>query len=90
MWTFRPRRVALSANVATAVSPPNACTQVLIGNATADDLKVYEDPNDETTYFVVAAGYEKQIKLPNHRFDPTSVAFYLKAAQAGTAVIIWL
>lgn len=89
LWTPKPRRVTLAAGVALGVQPPHGCRRVLIGNATADDLKVYEDPTDDTTYFVVAAGYEKSLEI-SHNFDPSQVAFYLKATQAGVAVLIWL
>lgn len=89
MWTFKPRRIALLANVATAVSPPGCCQVVEIGNATPDDVKVYEDPTDESTYLVIVSGYAKLIDLKQHRFRPDEVAFYLKAAQAGTVVLLW-
>lgn len=88
-WTVKPRRVTLAANVATSVTPPVVCQLVEIGNATPDDLRVYEDPTDDTTYFVVPSGFAKPLDLSQHRFDPTAIAFYLKAVQAGTAVLIW-
>lgn len=89
-WTFKPRRVAVVAGVALAVKPPAHARIVKIGNATPDDLKVYEDPNDESTYFVIAAGYEKEIDVKGYRFDPLQTAFHLKPVQSGTAVLIWL
>lgn len=91
-FTFRPRRVSLSAGVSTAVYPPTACRCVLIGNATPDDLLVYDpdDPGTGTFYFIVAAGYEKAINLNRDRFEPNRLAFNLKAVQAGTAVLVWL
>ena len=89
MPPFRPRRVTLTANVAQAVTPPSACIGVEIGNATPDDLKVYEDPSDESSYFVIAAGYAKVLAALTP-FDPLWPAFYLKASQNGTVVLIWM
>jgi hypothetical protein len=84
-----PRRITLAAGIAQAVYAPKACNKVLIGNASPDDLRVYEDPNDAATYFVVAAGYEKVLEqlIP---FNPAAPTFYLYGVQAGTAVLIWL
>lgn len=86
MGAIRPRRVALTASVALAITPPAQGHRIVaIGNATADDLRVYEDPNDDTTYFVIAAGDEKDVEI----HSGTSIAFYLKAAASGTAILIW-
>ena len=86
---IKPRRVTLTATTATAVNPPFDCKNVEIGNATPDDLRVYEDPNDATTYFVVPAGYAKTLSLKDAAFRNKETAFYLYAVQAGTAVLIW-
>jgi len=90
LWALHPRRVALQAGVATPVYPPSGVRGIYIGNATPDDLRVYEDPNDDTTYFIVAAGYEHPPIVMSVCFDPSLIAFYLKATQAGSAVLIWV
>ena len=89
MWTFKPRQVALSAGVATAVKPAVACRSVEIINTTPGDLVVQEDPNDATTGFTITSGFSKSIDTHTRGFDPYFVAFYLTAAAGGTAVLIW-
>ena len=88
---WQTRRVTLVANVALAITPPSSSSGVKIGNGTADDLRVYSDPNDDLTYFVIAAGFEKEMGDTNtyFRFDPYKIAFHLKALASGTAVLIW-
>lgn len=88
--TFTTRRQAVTAGTSTPIVPPVAARIVKIGNASPDDLKVYSTSADETTYFIVSAGYEKEIDLKQYRFDTNGVAFYLKAVQDGTAVLIWI
>lgn len=91
LWTFQPDRRTLLAATATSIQPPVLTQTVLVGNGTPGDLRVYSDPNDEAKYFIVAAGYEKLLELRGaNYFRPDQVAFYLKADQAGTAVLIWL
>jgi hypothetical protein len=87
--TFRTQRTTLASGVSTPVKPPVAAHEVEIGNAGSDDIKVYSTDADEATYFVIAAGYAKVIDLRQARFDPNQVAFYLKCAVDGTAVLIW-
>lgn len=86
---FVTQRAALAANVSVPCRPPFSARTVEIGNAGSDDLKVYSTDGDETSYFVVSAGYAKVIDLKQWRFDTQFYAFYLKSALSGTAVLIW-
>lgn len=91
IWTFQPDRRTLLAATATPIQPPVTTQTVLIGNATPGELRVYSDPNDNAKYFAVQAGYEKPLELRGQNyFRPDQVCFYLKADQAGDAVLIWL
>lgn len=87
--TFSTQRVSLLAGVSTPVKPPISARAVEIGNASGDDLKVYSALGDESSFFVVSAGYAKHVDLFQHRFDSYQVAFYLKGAVDGTAVLVW-
>lgn len=86
---WRTERIALLAGVSKAIRPPVAAHEVEIGNAGTDDIKVYTTDADETTYFVVQAGYSKVIDLKQSRFDANTIACYLKSAVDSTAVLIW-
>lgn len=88
--TFKTQRVSLLAGVSTPVRPPISARQVEIGNASGDDVKVYSENGDEATYFVVSAGYAKQVDLFQHRYDSYQVAFYLKSAIDGVVVLVWV
>lgn len=88
--SWKTQRVSLTAGSSRAVYPPCSARAVRIGNAGADDLKVYSTDADEATYFIVAAGYEKEVDLKQYRFDPFTIAFYLKEAVDATAVLIWI
>lgn len=88
-FTWRTERVSLTAAVSRAIKPPVAAHEVEIGNAGTDDLKVYTTDADESTYFVISAGYAKTIDLRQARFDPNNIACYLKSSVDATAVLIW-
>lgn len=94
MPAFVIQRRTLTAGAETEVKPPRACQTVTIGNASADDVKVYTAAGDDANnYAIVGAGYEKQYPpLPGAgcQFDPYQVAFYLKSAVGGSVVLTWL
>jgi hypothetical protein len=87
---FAIRRVSLSAGVTTLVYPPRECQDVSIGNATAGDLTVYTTPDDVTAYLIVPASFERLITVRRHLFRVGQAAFWLKAAQSGDVVLIWV
>lgn len=90
--TFKARRILLVAGVAYPVFPPGgAQAAVQIGNATAGDLRVYtEDPTDDSKYFVIVAGYERNVPAYNVNFSAREVSFWLKPDVDGYAVLIWV
>lgn len=88
---FRVSRLSVVAGTLTAIKPPIGAREVSIGNATTGDLQVHTS-DDETEYLVIAAGYERLIPVKRDLM-PTSnagqIAFWVKAAQSGTVVILW-
>lgn len=90
--SVRIERMALSAGQKVAVRPPCSSTQVTIGNGTAGDLEVHTTDEDDAHYLVVSAGYERPLsKLHDNGtiFSTETVAFWLKAAQSGSVVLLW-
>lgn len=87
--TWKTVRVALLAGISKPIYPPIAAHSLEIGNAGADDIKVYSTDADESTYFVITAGYARVLDLKQFRFAPDTVACYLKCAVDATAVLVW-
>ena len=85
---FRAKRVALVAGVLTPIWPPHTTKTVSIGNATTGDVQVHTH-DDESEYLVIAAGYERTIPVERYQFWTDRIAFWLKATNAGTVVILW-
>lgn len=85
---FRITRTVLAADLLTAIKPPQTAKTVSIGNATSSDLQVHTNDN-EAEYLVISAGYERLIPVDRYIFSPDRVAFWLKASQAGTVVLVW-
>lgn len=90
--TFKVRRIALIAGIAYPVFPPGGAQAGLqIGNATQGDIRIYtEDPSDPTKYFIIVAGYERNIPAYNVNFSASQVAFWITPDVDGTVVLIWV
>lgn len=87
---FRVQRVTLVAGVFTPVHAPVNASNVSIGNATDDDLEVHTC-DDESEWRIVAAGWEYGIGNTRGWFyQQQQVAFWLKSAPGGTAVVTWV
>lgn len=88
---FRISRVAVSAGVKQAISPPVDCRKPSIGNATAGDLEVHTTDENNTEYLVIPSGYERDIPVQVGRhLQSIETAFWLKPVSSGTVVILWL
>lgn len=83
------QRVALTANIARAVSPPEGHLKSLtVGNAGNDDIRIWDGQNDSTQYRILSAGYERLFPL-THSANPTAVLLYIWCLVANTAVLEW-
>lgn len=85
---FRIKRIALAANILTPIYPPFVAKALSVGNATSGDLEVHTS-DDETEYLVIASGYERSLPINLHLFLTERIACWLKATNAGTAVLLW-
>lgn len=86
------QRVALVAGEITRITPRIDAHRVSIGNATADDVRIYGDGTDSANYVVVASGFERVLdtKESRVRFSRFNVAFSLNAIAGGTVVLEWM
>jgi len=83
------QRLTLGAGVFTAIRPPATFAQVSIGNGTLDDLQVHTN-EDQTEYLIIASGFERNVPVDRPAMmSPPDVAFWLKAVQSGTVVLLW-
>jgi hypothetical protein len=88
-WSFKIQQVTLVAATALAITPPVSARSVEILNTTGDDVTVYDNDNAAAQSLTITAGFAKDIDTHVQGFVPGIVAFYLKSAIGGTAVLIW-
>lgn len=89
MSAFTIRRQALTEDIATEIVPPVACKAVEVINVTGGALRVYSTPGDEATYLEIADDYYRVFEFNYPGLTAAQVAFHLKAAVAGTAILVW-
>jgi hypothetical protein len=83
--------MTLQPGVLTAVSPPCAFQQCLLGNTTGADLRRYT--NDDVAaneYRLLATGFERLVpalKRVGFRYD--EIAFWLLSAPGGEVILEW-
>lgn len=89
-----PRQVALVAGVAKAIVPVQQSRKVKVVNSTSEELDIYADPTDVTSFLRIAAGqseiFEAGMGAPSvGMFRPGVAAFYALCAVDGTVTLIW-
>lgn len=92
MPNLKVQRVQLAAGSVVGIVPPAVAHKVTVGNATADDLRLYDQNQDLTQYVVVGSGFERELKSDDgrHLFNPNAVAFYVNAIAGGSVVLQWI
>lgn len=84
-------RQTLVAGVLTAIRPPVAFTQVVVGNGTTGDVLVYtNDDLTQSEYRAIAAGYERPVRAYRvNGFRSDETAFWLLSNGGGTVILEW-
>ena len=86
------QRVTLPANQVTAVLPPINAHGVVIGNATAGELRRTHQKTDLAQYEACGAGFTLTVTAYDgaHKFVQGQVAFYLIALAGGPVSLRWI
>lgn len=66
----------------------NDVARLSVGNATADDVKLYSRRGDDTAYLVIVSGYERTLSLARPS-KPGEVICWLKPVVDGEVVLLW-
>jgi hypothetical protein len=86
------QRAPLSAGVLTPVTPERSSTGVVVVNGTPGDVEVHSNDEDDGHYIIIAAGFERTLpKLHDNgtNYTETKAAFWLRATQDGTVMLLW-
>lgn len=83
---------AMAVGSPVALTPPQECAGVVVGNATPGDIQILSQTTDLTQYEVISAGYAWTFIHPGTArvFQPSTPAFYLVLTQAGPVTVQWL
>lgn len=86
-------RITLAAGVKTPVYAPRISQACNVGNATADDVKVYShhgETDDSSHYLVIATTFERQLSAGKNVYRRDEPAFWLESTPGGLVILIWL
>jgi hypothetical protein len=63
-----------------------------VQNGTAGELELHSTDDDEAHYVIIGAGFERTLpKLHENgtAYSENHIAFWLRAAQDGTVILLW-
>lgn len=85
-------RVTMQAGVKQAITPDRHASGCTIQNATPDEVQLHTTNDDDAHYLIIAPGFERDLpKLHdnNTTYGTEHPAFWLRAVQDGTVILIW-
>lgn len=89
--TITIQRLNLPAGQLVGITPPYPAHGIVIGNGTADDVRIYSQSDDQSQYLGIAAGYSWSCIHPRDRVFRGDVAsLYINAVAGGVVTIEWV